>query len=141
MKGTVVLQNVTDKLSGLLNSIVLLVENANTQMCSLTVGSVQPMESAITVRKVRVERSLAGRPTVRRGKEGTFFFDNQLPGSRFPLPIISPAQPHCGNECYSLLLRYDLNLQSFHHHFSGSAGPFGRDTYDFFLFYVLIPPV
>lgn len=71
------------------------------------------MESAITVRKVRVERSLAGRPTVRRGKEGTFFFDNQLPGSRFPSPIISPAQPHCGNECYSLLLlRYLLRPRS-----------------------------
>lgn len=38
---------------------------------------------------------------------------------------------------------YDLDLQSCcHYHFSGSAGPFGRDMpfVFFFLFYVLIPP-
>lgn len=67
MKGEVVLQDVTDKLSGLLNGWYL--SYCWNCPCSLTigqVGSVQPMESAITVRKVRVERSLAGRPTVRR---------------------------------------------------------------------------
>lgn len=52
---------------------VLLVENANTPTGVFTCYGVQPMQSAITVRKVRLERSLAGRPTVRRGKEGTFF--------------------------------------------------------------------
>lgn len=36
---------------------------------------------------------------------------------------------------------YDLDLQSCcHYHFSGSAGPFGWDTYDFFSFLCIDSP-
>lgn len=140
MKGEVVLQNVTDKLSGLLDEWYL--SYCWNCPCSLTIGtgSVQPMESAITVRKVRVERSLAGRPTVRRGKEGTFFLTTSCQGLAFRRQ--SSAQPSHTvatnvTASSSSATCYDVDLQSCcRYHFSGSAGPFGRDTYDFFFFFM-----
>lgn len=96
------------------------------------------MESAITVRKVRLERSLAA---VRRGKEGTFFLTTSCQGLAFRRQ--SSAQPSHTvatnvTASSSSATCYDLDLQSCcHYHFSGSAGPFGRDMpFVFFFFFM-----
>lgn len=130
-----------------MNSICLTGRKCQHCPCSLTigqVGSVQPMESAITVRKVRLERSLAGRPTVKRGKEGTFFLTTSCQGLAFRRQ--SSAQPSHTvatnvTASSSSATCYGLDLQSCcRYHFSGNAGPFGRDTYDFFSFLCINSP-
>lgn len=98
------------------------------------------MESAITVRKVRLERSLAGRPTVRR----YIFLTTSCQGLAFRRQSSArPSHTVATNvtASSSSATCYGLDLQSCcHYHFSGSAGPFGRDMPFVFSFLCINSP-